>query len=206
MEVFNTIECELIRKDTWFSFTHGSQDGRINSIKDEDVVLDWLFGLESLRGKISRKKTTREIADFWIGDIPVNIKVSAYKNSQFNNVSSVPSLFAHCMNRPVKSNVDVAKNVTDIFANGFLSVDVRYYGLLIICKTEKRFWVGTFDELHDDDIYVNPSNGFQVRSIPDKYVSRHKMQYISFFMKKVGEYYKKISEPYTIMKEQLNCL
>lgn len=193
------IEEELIRRNVWFSFTKTSHDGRLNSIKDEDIVLDWLFSLESLRGRLTRKSNTRETADFWLDDIPVNIKVSVYKHSQFNNVSSVPSLFAHCMNQKVKTNTDVARHVNKIYENGFLSVDENYYGLLILCKTEKRFWVGTIDELHEDDIYVNPSNGFQVRSIPDRYVTRNKMQYISFFLKKVTEYYKKIAEPYLIM-------
>ena len=195
------IEEELICRDVWFSFTNASNDGRLNSIKDEDVVLDWLFGLESLKGRITRKKHNRDTADFWLDDIPMNIKVSAYKNSQFNNVSSVPSLFAHCMNKKVKTNTDVARYVNEIYANGFLSVDVKKYGLLIVCKTEKKFWVGTFDELHEDDIYVNPSNGFQVRSIPERYVKRNNMQYVSFFLRKVDEYYKKIAEPYLIMSD-----
>jgi hypothetical protein len=190
---------ELTIKNDWFQFTKESTDGRINSIKDEDIILDWLFGLPSLHGRISRKKCVRDIADFWIDEtIPVNIKVSMDKRSQFNNVSSVPGLFSHCMNQQAKSNTDVAKCINEIYAHGFLSVNTQPYCLLIVCKTRKKFWIGNFDELSSDDVYMNPSNGFQVRSIPDDYVSRNNTQFVFFFLKKVNEYYKKIAEPYLI--------
>jgi hypothetical protein len=198
------IHYELDNMNDWFQFTKESTDGRINSIKDEEVVLDWLFKIPALRNRITRKSTVRDIADFWIDDMPVNIKVSMDKKSQFNNVSSVPSLFSHCMNKKVKSNTDVARHVADIYSNGFSSVNPRKYGLLIVCKTHNKFWVGTFDELSNDDVYMNPSNGFQIRSIPEEYVWRNDSQYIHFFLQKLNEYYKKIAEPYIIMQEFLD--
>lgn len=200
----NIIQTELEKMEGWFNFTKESADGRINSIKDEDIVLDWVFKIPSLQGRIRRKKCVRDIADFWIDDTPVNIKVSMDKSSQFNNVSSVPSLFSHCMNKKAKTNVDVSRSVIEIYSDGFLSVHTRPYGLLIVCKTHKKFWVGTFDELSQDDVYMNPSNGFQIRSIPQEYVFRNNFQYIHFFLQKINVYYKKIAEPYIIMQEALD--
>lgn len=200
MDVLYEIEQELLKKDKWFEFTNDSSDGRINSIQDEDIVLDWIFSLYNSR--ISPKKSARDLADFWIDDIPMNVKVTRNRYSQFNNIASVPSLFSHCMNMVAKTNSDVARCTNEIYMNGFLTVNSRKYGLLIISKDDdKKFWVGTFDELHGDDVYMNPSNGFQVRAVPQRYVTRNACQYISFFLTKIHEYYKKIAEPYIIMTE-----
>lgn len=201
MDIFYEIEQELLKKENWFEFTNESNDGRINSIRDEDIILNWIFTLN--KGRITPKKSPRDIADFWIDDIPMNIKVTRNKYSQFNNIASVPSLFSHCMNMVAKTNTDVAKCVNEIYVHGFVTVNVKKYGMFIISKDEenKKFWIGTFDELHDDDVYMNPSNGFQVRSVPERYITRNKFQYISFFLEKIYEYYKKIAEPYIIMRE-----
>jgi len=175
-------------------------DGRINSIHDEDIIANYL--VEKLRHMIKKGKS-RELGDIWIDmrmygceDFPVNIKCINEKPGQRNNLVGLPRFIGYTFDdKSCKTKVGVAKSLKVVASDKVLNK----YGLIFVSKDSVKSWVGTLDEVPDSSIHINPSNDFQL-SWPCSRVSRTNEEYREMLTCKLYELFKKWSEPLKVFE------
>ena len=93
---FNWFPTELISAVTYLNtliikIAEGHEDGRVNSIDDEDTIIDLLI---KKYGNAIEKPVAREWWDVKIFGYPVNIKSSAFKSAADNFSSKAAILYA----------------------------------------------------------------------------------------------------------------
>ena len=180
--------------------SNNMDDGRINSIHDEDIIANYL--IERLHYVIKKGKS-RELGDIWINmqmydceDFPVNIKCINEKPGQRNNLVGLPRFIAHTFDdKSCKTKVGVAKTLKVTEKDKILNK----YGLIFVSKDSMKSWVGTLDEVPDSSIHINPSNDFQL-SWPSCLVNRTNEEYREMLTNKLYELFRKWAEPLKVFE------
>jgi hypothetical protein len=183
--VYSIIE-EGLSSQTFTLHTENS-DGRDNSRLDEGVISEYLT--RTFMGV--RRGVNRDIGDVWLGDLPINIKVVEDRPTQANNLVGSTSFVKYVFNASrCHTTVDIARTLV----NTPLEQELRKYGLIIITKETNRVWVGSFDQIPEEHIRINPSNGIQI-TWPSYRVSRTNEEYRNLMKKKMLELMEKWAEP-----------
>lgn len=183
--VYSIIE-EGLSSQTFALHTENS-DGRDNSRLDEGVISEYLT--RTFMGV--RRGVNRDIGDVWLGDLPINIKVVEDRPTQANNLVGSTSFVKYVFNASrCHTTVDIARTLV----NTPLEQELRKYGLIIITKETNRVWVGSFDQIPEEHIRINPSNGIQI-TWPSSKVSRTNEEYRGLMKKKMLELMEKWAEP-----------
>ena len=170
-----------------FSLHTENSDGRDNSRLDEGVISEYLT--RTFMGV--RRGVNRDIGDVWLGDLPINIKVVEDRPTQANNLVGSTSFVKYVFNASrCHTTVEIARTLV----NTPLEQELRKYGLIIITKETNRVWVGSFDQIPEEHIRINPSNGIQI-TWPSSKVSRTNEEYRDLMKRKMLELMEKWAEP-----------
>ena len=195
------IEKAILAHPTWFEFSKKRNDGRLNSIEDEDVVANYLHGHPDLAGLLVKKSDdNREFGDFGIAGavaVPCNIKVISDSTTSGSNSCGPTKLIGYTFQRPCRDHNAIARIMNDLESKGYDTFEPSLYGLVLISKETKKCWIGTMDELPADCISTNPSNPLQI-TFPSSRVSRTSKEYIALLISKLDEYYEKKGKPWEI--------
>lgn len=203
------IEKAITEKPDPFDFTKKWSDGRTNSLEGEDVVADYLLNHPDLAGLLVKKdEDNRAFGDIgidmskfgWSKSVPCNIKIIAQKNRAGNNTCGLVPFIKHTFDRPCCSHEDAVKVLIDVDRKGYDAIVPNLYGFIMVQKETNKCWIGTFDEVPDDCILVNPSNGLQVPFLTSR-VERTSAEYIQMIIRKIVEYHTKKAEPYRLWVE-----
>jgi len=177
-------------------------DGRINSVKDEAIIRGILLGDRVLRTRLKEPSDPRafgdiylDMSEFKVPDFPINIKSFDTTNkNQRNNLCGIVKLINYMYNdKSCRDKVGIARAVKHS------PLQIQRYGLIIISKTENKVWCGTFDEVPESQIFINPSNGFQI-SYPNDRVRRDDRQYMNMVKSKTHELFEKWAEPLKVFE------
>jgi hypothetical protein len=162
-------------------------DGRDNSRLDESVISDYLEA--AFMGV--RKGNGRGLGDILIHDLPINIKVVKDEPGQANNLVGSTHFIRYVLNdRTCTTREGIARTIFNTPPDRRL----RNYGLIIVAKNSPRVWVGNFDEIPEEHIKINPSNGIQI-TWPSSHVSRTNEEYRVLVTRKMIELFEKWAEP-----------
>jgi hypothetical protein len=134
-------------------------DGRINSIVDEETILNLIYHLSNNWIK-SKERSAQDFQDITFS-INVNIKSSSFNN--FDNVSSKTGFLEVFSDKKIpQDHLSYSKILLDLVENGLdLSLNNDYYYLLFN-KNEKKFYLSSILSLKK--VFMNPSNlPFQVK-------------------------------------------
>ena len=184
--IYTLIETSLSRHSLVLNTVHS--DGRDNSRLDETVISDYL--IDTFPG-VLRRGEDRALGDLWIHDLPINIKVVEDRPGQANNLVGSTHFIKYIFDDPTCTNrVGIASTV----ANTPPDRELKKYGLIIVAKNSPRVWVGNFDEIPEQHIKSNPSNGIQI-TWPSAHVTRTNEEYQSLITKKMMELFEKWAEP-----------
>jgi hypothetical protein len=171
-----------------FTFNLGDVDGRRNSMKDEEIISDYLI---QRHPGMFIKGRSRDLGDVWMGDLPINIKVVEDRPTQANNLVGSAHFVKYVFGDPTcTNNVEIAKTLINTPADR----ELKNYGLIIVAKNSQRVWVGNFDQIPEQHIKVNPSNGLQI-TWPNGHVERTNQEYRDLMEYKMVELMKKWAEP-----------
>jgi len=184
--VYSLIEKSLM-SHSFILNTHHS-DGRDNSRLDEKVISDYL--IKTFPGVLTEGRD-RSIGDIWIKDLPMNIKVVEDRPEQANNLVGSTHFIKYIMDDPKCNN---RVGISKALVNTPFDKPLKKYGLIIIGKNSRRVWVGNFDEIPDQHIKINPSNGIQI-TWPSGHVQRTNEEYRELVTKKMIELFHKWAEP-----------
>jgi len=177
-------------------------DGRINSVKDEAIIRGILLADRVLRTRLKEPSDPRafgdiylDMSEFKVPDFPINIKSFDTTNkNQRNNLCGIVKLINYMYNdKRCRDKVGIARAVKNS------PLQIQRYGLIILSKTENKVWCGTFDEVPESQIFINPSNGFQI-SYPKDRVRRDDRQYMSMVKSKTRELFEKWAEPLKVFE------
>ena len=177
-------------------------DGRINSVKDEAIIRGILLEDRVLRTRLKEPSDPRafgdiylDMSEFKVPDFPINIKSFDTTNkNQRNNLCGIVKLINYMYNdKRCRDKVGIARAVKNS------PLQIQRYGLIILSKTENKVWCGTFDEVPESQIFINPSNGFQI-SYPKDRVRRDDRQYMSMVKSKTRELFEKWAEPLKVFE------
>lgn len=184
--IYSIIETSLSSHSFVLNTTHS--DGRDNSRLDENVISDYL--IDAFPG-VLRRGEDRALGDLWIHDLPINIKVVEDRPGQANNLVGSTHFIKYIFDEPTcTSRVGIANTL----ANTTPDRELKKYGLIIVAKNSPRVWVGNFDEIPEQHIKINPSNGIQI-TWPSAHVTRTNEEYQSLVTKKMVELFEKWAEP-----------
>lgn len=184
--IYSIIETSLSSHSFVLNTTHS--DGRDNSRLDENVISDYL--IDAFPG-VLRRGEDRALGDLWIHDLPINIKVVEDRPGQANNLVGSTHFIKYIFDEPTcTSRVGIANTL----ANTPPDRELKKYGLIIVAKNSPRVWVGNFDEIPEQHIKINPSNGIQI-TWPSAHVTRTNEEYQSLVTKKMVELFEKWAEP-----------
>lgn len=197
--VFTLLQNHLEKRST-LPLCNTMEDGRLNSIHDEDTIADYIL---EFFGTIIKRGKSRDLGDLWLDmspynlqDLPINIKCLNEKPGQRNNLFGLPKFFAYTFDDPgCSSKVGVAKIVKMAPQDKLLNK----YGLVIVSKDSQKCWVGTLDEIPDLDINANPSNDFQL-AWPSSRITRTNEKYREMLTTKLYELFKKMAEPLKVFE------
>jgi len=178
-----------------FRFVNGAMDGRDVSKKQEWQVTAplvdkfvWVY----------QKNKKRPTGDVYIktkfGDFPVNVKIISDKSKALNNICGLTSTASKLMyGKKSDSKLALAtKMVEEVFTK-----TPQNYGLLVVNKgTGKVKWSTLFTI---NDLYVNPTNGFQFSMETMENVKRNQLEGQQFIKEKVVEFFRVQSLPNTIL-------
>jgi hypothetical protein len=171
-----------------FTFNSGDVDGRRNSVKDEEIISDHLI---QRHPGVFIKGRSRDLGDIWMGDLPINIKVVEDRPTQANNLVGSAHFVKYVFDDPTcTNNVEIAKTLINTPADR----ELKKYGLMIVAKNSQRVWVGNFDQIPEQHIKVNPSNGLQI-TWPNGHVERTNQEYRDLMECKMVELMRKWAEP-----------
>jgi len=131
---------------------------------------------------------------------PCNIKIISDSTKSGCNSCGITRFIGYTFGKKCSSNNDVAKILLDIDRDGYDSCEPFLYGLILLSKEDKAYWVGTFDKLPAECITTNPANPLQIK-FPTCKVSRTHKEYIRLIHDKTMESYHKRAEPSLIYKE-----
>jgi len=175
-------------------------DGRDNSRRDEHIIADVI--IEKLGNFIKKSSDTRSIGDiyidmsvFGVDDIPINIKSVYKRKNQYNNAFGLSSFIGYTYNKPCRSNISIC----DVISN-YNEKELNKYMFIIYSKNTRDVWIGTFDQIANEDICINPTNGIQIK-FPTKKVYRSDLNYHEMLINLVGDFFKKRAEPYNRFKQ-----
>jgi hypothetical protein len=184
--IYSIIETSLSSHSFVLNTTHS--DGRDNSRLDENVISDYL--IDAFPG-VLRRGEDRALGDLWIHDLPINIKVVEDRPGQANNLVGSTHFIKYIFD---ESTCTSRVGIANTLANTPPDRELKKYGLIIVAKNSPRVWVGNFDEIPEQHIKINPSNGIQI-TWPSAHVTRTNEEYQSLVTKKMVELFEKWAEP-----------
>ena len=184
--IYSIIETSLSSHSFVLNTTHS--DGRDNSRLDENVISDYL--IDAFPG-VLRRGEDRALGDLWIHDLPINIKVVEDRPGQANNLVGSTHFIKYIFD---ESTCTSRVGIANTLANTPPDRELKKYGLIIVAKNSPRVWVGNFDEIPEQHIKINPSNGIQI-TWPSAHVTRTNEEYQSLVTKKMVELFDKWAEP-----------
>ena len=184
--IYSIIETSLSSHSFVLNTTHS--DGRDNSRLDENVISDYL--IDAFPG-VLRRGEDRALGDLWIHDLPINIKVVEDRPGQANNLVGSTHFIKYIFD---ESTCTSRVGIANTLANTPPDRELKKYGLIIVAKNSPRVWVGNFDEIPEQHIKINPSNGIQI-TWPSAHVTRTNEEYQSLVTKKMVELFYKWAEP-----------
>ena len=184
--IYSIIETSLSSHSFVLNTTHS--DGRDNSRLDENVISDYL--IDAFPG-VLRRGEDRALGDLWIHDLPINIKVVEDRPGQANNLVGSTHFIKYIFD---ESTCTSRVGIANTLANTPPDRELKKYGLIIVAKNSPRVWVGNFDEIPEQHIKINPSNGIQI-TWPSAHVTRTNEEYQSLVTKKMVELFHKWAEP-----------
>jgi|TARA_R110000822_G_scaffold49796_5_gene130641 hypothetical protein len=184
--IYSIIETSLSSQSFVLNTTHS--DGRDNSRLDENVISDYL--IDTFPG-VLRRGEDRALGDLWIHDLPINIKVVEDRPGQANNLVGSTHFIKYIFD---ESTCTSRVGIANTLANTPPDRELKKYGLIIVAKNSPRVWVGNFDEIPEQHIKINPSNGIQI-TWPSAHVTRTNEEYQSLVTKKMVELFEKWAEP-----------
>jgi hypothetical protein len=184
--IYSIIETSLSSHSFVLNTTHS--DGRDNSRLDENVISDYL--IDAFPG-VLRRGEDRALGDLWIHDLPINIKVVEDRPGQANNLVGSTHFIKYIFD---ESTCTSRVGIANTLANTPPDRELKKYGLIIVAKNSPRIWVGNFDEIPEQHIKINPSNGIQI-TWPSAHVTRTNEEYQSLVTKKMVELFDKWAEP-----------
>lgn len=156
------VEIKKYLQDNPLSLSNESRDGRVNSSKDEDLIIEHLRrgGFDKSRFKVADQ---RSWCDIWLVEenIPVNIKSTSCKTA--DNAGNFLLLNWCFTTRSIKLDTS-PKSSTDIkhLVEATFEDPKRDYWFLVVNKTDPKDVIVN-SILHLKDITVNSSNmPFQV--------------------------------------------
>jgi len=171
-----------------FTFNLDDVDGRRNSTMDEKTVSDYIIERHPM---VFRRGRARDLGDIWMGNLPINIKVVEDRPTQANNLVGSTHFVKYVFNDPGCTNhIEIGKTLINTPSDRVL----KKYGLIIVAKNTQRVWVGDFDQIPEQHIRINPSNGLQI-TWPNGHVERTNQEYRDLMECKMVELMKKWAEP-----------
>ena len=179
--------CQRLLLTKKINLSHKYVDGRINSVKDEAIIRGILLGDRVLRTRLKEPSDPRafgdiylDMSEFKVPDFPINIKSFDTTNkNQRNNLCGIVETHQLCtMIRAAEIRLELPEQLS-------IPLQIQRYGLIIISKTENKVWCGTSDEVPESQIFINPSNGFQI-SYPNDRVRRDDRQYMNMVKSKTS--------------------
>jgi hypothetical protein len=157
-------------------------------MKDEEVVSDYI--LQKYPG-VFIKGRSRDLGDVWMGNLPINIKVVEDRPNQANNLVGSTHFVKYIFDDPGCTNhVEIGKTLMNTPSDRVL----KKYGLIIVSKNSHRVWVGDFDQIPEQHIKINPSNGLQI-TWPNGHIERSNQEYRDLMTRKMVELLTKWAEP-----------
>lgn len=179
-----------------FDFNTEHTDGRRNSVSDEDVISDHII---TKFPNVFRKSEPRELGDIWFGTYPINIKVVKDRPSQANNLVGTTHFVKYVLNDPrCRDHPSIATSLINTPHDRIL----KHYGVIIVTKETSRAWVGNFDEIPEQNIKVNPSNGIQI-TWPSGHIKRSNQEYRGLMESKILELMRKWAEPLKVWEREI---
>jgi len=194
--------CQLLLHRNKINLSDKYVDGRINSVKDEAIIRGILLKDKALASRLKEPSDPRafgdiylDMSEFKVPDFPINIKSFDTTNkNQRNNLCGIVKLINYMYNdKSCRDKVGIARAVKTS------PIQIQRYGLIIVSKTENKVWCGTFDEVPTTQIFINPSNGFQI-SYPVDRIKRNDQQYMKMVTDKTHELFQKWAEPLKVFE------
>lgn len=184
--IYSIIETCLSSQSFVLNTAHS--DGRDNSRLDEGVISEYL--INTFPG-ILRRGEDRALGDIWIHDLPINIKVVEDRPGQANNLVGSTHFIKYIFDEPTCTN---RVGIANTLVNTPLDRELKKYGLIIVAKKSRRVWVGNFDEIPEQHIKINPSNGIQI-TWPSGHVTRTNEEYRALMENKMIELMERWADP-----------
>ena len=152
--------CNLLNnKINSFELSEDFNDGRINSIKNENEIIDLILKNSNSWSKC-KERDSKDIYHEHL-DINVNIKVSTFKtNDNMSSKSGLISVFSK--NNIKQGHLDYVKELISINSNGLDKTLFKDYYFLLFNKIERNFSLSSV--LNLNKVSVNSNNlPFQIK-------------------------------------------
>ena len=180
-----------------FKVANGLEDGRVVSWRNEhkivDILLDtfdWVYG----------KNFNRDTGDIYIKTanfhFPVNIKLIRNNAKSYNNICGL----THNISRLLYGEVAASKVALAemIKANGTnFTEEPQQYGILAVNKGTGHVKYATLFNIND--LYINPTNGFQFSFEKMHRVKRSQKQGQEFLLEAVRSFFEAQALPYMVI-------